>query len=173
MPDPRAAYNKEWRRTHPELVRARNRRCYLKRAEKNRAYAKKYHQENRDSCLASMKKWASENIEYRKTYQAEWYAKNREDQIRKHREATRALKARVLHVYGEVCACCGEVNWECLTIHHVNGGGTKHREAIKGYGSNFYKWLVRNNFPPGFQTLCFNCNCSRGLYGYCPHQGTK
>jgi hypothetical protein len=25
---------------------------------------------------------------------------------------------------------------------------------------------------PGYRVLCQNCNAARGLYGYCPHQGT-
>lgn len=54
-----------------------------------------------------------------------------------------------------------------LCIDHIDGGGNKHRAEIKG---DFYRWLIDNNFPPGFQTLCHNCNMAKGLYGRCPHE---
>lgn len=42
----------------------------------------------------------------------------------------------------------------CLSIDHIKGGGNKHLKLIKG---NLYNWLIKNNFPTGFQTLCMNC----------------
>ena len=45
---------------------------------------------------------------------------------------------------------------DVLTIDHIKGGGTKHRKKIKG--EKITVWLKKNNFPKGFQTLCFNCN---------------
>ena len=29
-----------------------------------------------------------------------------------------------------------------------------------------HKWLIDNNFPKGFQTLCFNCNCGFKRKGF-------
>ena len=38
-------------------------------------------------------------------------------------------------------------------------------------GTKFYRWLKRNNFPEGFQVLCFNCNCGKEINkGVCPHK---
>jgi hypothetical protein len=65
------------------------------------------------------------------------------------------------------CACCGEKHQEFLTIDHVDGNGAQHRREI---GENLYRWLVLNNFPPGFRVLCSNCNTALGIYGVCPHQ---
>ncbi len=32
-------------------------------------------------------------------------------------------------------------------------------------------WLKANNFPPGFQTLCHNCNIGKHRNkGICPHK---
>jgi hypothetical protein len=71
------------------------------------------------------------------------------------------LRDQVFGHYGTVCACCGTT--ENLTIDHVNGGGTKHREELGGIGGiQFYVWLIRNGFPEGFQTLCNPCNISKG-----------
>lgn len=64
------------------------------------------------------------------------------------------------------CACCGESNYEFLSIDHMGGGGTKHRQKV---GPVMFLWLRRNNYPKGFRVLCHNCNSALGYYGYCPH----
>ena len=66
------------------------------------------------------------------------------------------------------CSCdgCDEKRIEFLTVDHISGGGHEHRKHIK---IPFYEWLWRNEFPTGFRVLCFNCNCSIGSFGYCPH----
>lgn len=93
-----------------------------------------------------------------------------------HRDARRIHKKRaniarkrlVLDQYGGVCQCCGEHRIEMLTVDHVDGGGSTHRKVV-GSGNTFHQWLKRNKFPPGFQVLCFNCNCSKGANRECPH----
>lgn len=72
----------------------------------------------------------------------------------------------VIEAYGDLCACCGEREYAFLCIDHINGGGNQHRASIQG---DLYSWLCTNGFPPGFQTLCHNCNMAKGLYGACPH----
>ena len=81
------------------------------------------------------------------------------------------VKALVMNKYGgQFCQCCGESNMKFLTIDHIYGGGTKHRQETHG-GRDFYIWLKKNGFPPGFQVLCYNCNCGRGKNGgECPHK---
>lgn len=79
------------------------------------------------------------------------------------------IKLRVLLAYGGKCACCGESHFEFLTMDHVNNDGAKQRKEI-GNASAIYKWIIANNFPEGFQVLCFNCNFSKSVYGYCPHR---
>jgi hypothetical protein len=27
-----------------------------------------------------------------------------------------------------------------------------------GFGREFYRYLIKNDFPPGYQVLCYNCN---------------
>ncbi len=97
---------------------------------------------------------------------------NREQRARtkKYMDDTRRM---IYAHYGETCACCGESIRMFLTIDHINGGGAEHRREInrgKKYGG-VYTWLRRSNFPEGFQTLCFNCNCGRERNGgICPHK---
>lgn len=74
-------------------------------------------------------------------------------------EYKRKIRRRVacLLVYGGACVCCGEEEINFLCIDHVNDDGYKHRK----FTSNIYAWLVKNNFPYGFQTLCMNCNLAK------------
>lgn len=68
------------------------------------------------------------------------------------------LKPRVLAHYGCQCGRCNISDPDVLTIDHINQSGAEHRLQI-GEGSRaFYMWLIREGFPPGFRTLCFNCN---------------
>lgn len=79
----------------------------------------------------------------------------------------RRLREEVLQAYGVRCACCGLRDREFLSIDHIDGGGNEHRREI---GGKFYKWLRKQGYPPGFRTLCHNCNQARAILGYCPHE---
>lgn len=98
-----------------------------------------------------------------------------------------AMKLAALQAYspGGVpqCACpgCPEKtgNTAFLTIDHIDGGGAKHRKELgskpascgllSGVSMALYYWLRDNNYPPGFQVLCFNCNSAKHHLGACPH----
>lgn len=70
-------------------------------------------------------------------------------------------KLRVISHYSNgklACTRCGEDDMACLSIDHINGGGVQHRRII---GSHFYAWLIKNNFPEGYQTLCMNCQMKK------------
>lgn len=71
--------------------------------------------------------------------------------------------------YGKSCKCCGEDNLCFLNIDHISGGGRQHRKETNSIFS-LYPWLIKNDFPDGFQTLCANCNWGKYLNGECPHQ---
>jgi len=77
-------------------------------------------------------------------------------------------KSLILNHYGNECVCCGESNYKFLTVDHINGGGRRHREQRSITDIN--SWLINNNYPDGYQILCFNCNCAKGIYGICPHK---
>lgn len=68
------------------------------------------------------------------------------------------LKIKVLTHYGHgkcTCIICGFDDIRALSIDHIQGGGNEHRRKLTY--SNIYKWLVENDYPEGFQTLCMNC----------------
>lgn len=58
---------------------------------------------------------------------------------------------------GEMCCRrCRNPDIRVLCVDHINGNGAEHRKEIKSY--DLYGWLIKNDFPEGFQILCFNCN---------------
>lgn len=84
-------------------------------------------------------------------------------------------KLKVLIYYSQnppTCNCCGESHIEFLEIDHIGGEGNKHRKSLKlvSGGVIFYRWIIRNNYPPLFRVLCSNCNKALGNFGYCPHK---
>ena len=104
-----------------------------------------------------------------------YYSAHREEILRHNRAYSAAHKSeyrnKVLAHYGGKCTCCDENTPVFLAIDHINGGGNKHKREIKRGGEGFYRWIVKNNFPKGFQILCHNCNQAKHILGHCPHQG--
>ena len=68
------------------------------------------------------------------------------------------------------CECCGEnfsINF--LALDHIEGRKNMGHKA--GFtGIKIYKWIVKEEFPDGFQVLCHNCNTAKFQLGKCPHQ---
>lgn len=81
----------------------------------------------------------------------------------------RQLKINVINHYGGICACCGETEIEFLTIDHIGGGGTKHREELGG-SLGVYRQIVKQNYPTKYRVLCMNCNWATRWKHVCPHQ---
>jgi hypothetical protein len=82
------------------------------------------------------------------------------------------LRNIVLNHYGKFCRCCGETNTKFLTLDHIDNGGNQHRKKV-GNGIQYWRWFIKNEFPDGFQVLCYNCNCGRYRNnGVCPHKDT-
>ena len=74
----------------------------------------------------------------------------------------------VLNAYGKRCACCGESRHQFLALDHKAGGGGKERKRMGlTNAKGLFLYLIRNNFPPGYQILCHNCNLAKSFYGYC------
>lgn len=79
-------------------------------------------------------------------------------------------KQQVVDHYGGACACCGDTFIWRLTIDHIDDDGADHRrdEGVKAGGST-YRWLIREDYPMGFQVLCFSCNSAKHYGHGCPH----
>lgn len=144
------------------------RRVRLKAINKCRICGRRKPIKGYTSCASCLKK---QNEHGRKRYRD-----NSESALIRGKHNRLRLKLEVFRAYGGPrCRCCGEGVLAFLSIDHINEDGAKHREQLRKpgearSGGNIYWWLKRNDFPPGFQVLCFNCN--RGKHfngGVCPH----
>lgn len=68
-------------------------------------------------------------------------------------------KIHVIDYYGGKCNICGIMEIDMLTIDHINDDGAAHRKNSEA--KTIYNWLNKNNFPDGYQVLCYNCNCTK------------
>lgn len=103
-------------------------------------------------------------------YATEWNKRNKEKNSVRKAKSWQVNKHRVIKAYGGKCKCCGEKYIPFLVLDHIHPGGTQHRKDLKAYGrgSNFYAWLIKNDFPKGLQVLCANCNTAKGTKSKCP-----
>lgn len=100
----------------------------------------------------------------------EWYRKNHNEYYKKNKRRITEWNARnaqeyrnlCLNHYGNKCEVCGST--KDLQIDHINGIVVEDRKRT---GVKFWRWLVKNNFPTGFRTLCCNCNLLDGQIRIC------
>lgn len=123
------------------------------------------------SLIGKSKFCESCKLEKRRKKSAAYHATNRDKVIARFADKYAEAKSLVFSHYGSKCACCGEQETRFLTIDHVNDDGFKWRGNGNGQHKNIYQWLVRKNYPDGFQVLCMNCNVGKHRnHGICPHQ---
>ncbi len=147
------AWTKEDRKAWIEQNPDYQKQWYLDRAEKLKKRARDHYKNNKAQHRRNQIKWNEKNQEKLKAYQRDWHRKRR---------------MVCIETMGGKCKCCGEANEIFLAIDHVNNDGHIHRKEVKK--RMIYGWLIKNNFPPGFQLLCHNCNMAKAIAGICPHQ---
>lgn len=85
--------------------------------------------------------------------------------FRRRNELRELEKTAVMNVYtnGEgTCRHCGQGDLDVLCLDHVNDDGYIHRNSSRHIsGGSFYKWVIKNDYPPGFQVLCGSCNMKK------------
>ncbi len=104
-----------------------------------------------------------------------WSTKNKEENWAKQTRWYKRLRYDVLSYYSNgipMCACCSEETFCFLSLDHIHEDGATHRRNLKGKTCKIYSWVRLNNYPPGFQVLCHNCNIAKHHLGVCPHQLT-
>jgi len=118
--------------------------------------------------IAASRSWHLKNP----NYNVEYNTRNKSATLQASKESQKQLRMQVLAAYGSKCMCCAETNIEFLGVDHAQGGryGTVKPDKKCRSGAKLYRALKRAGFPPEFRLLCHNCNLSRGLYGYCPHE---
>lgn len=123
----------------------------------------------------SRSKWKALHPEYMKEYSKTYRERNKErisaynkqyDETYKDKRKSLYLlyKNKFFEMYGDVCVCCGENKKEFLTLEHKNGQRGKKKDSWA------YRKATSVYQPDLYETLCWNCNCAKGLYGVCPHQ---
>lgn len=114
--------------------------------------------------------------EYMKAY-LRGYRKTHKEQLKKYEERRDKVQRRadykkflleakitVLTHYGKdghLQCCwpgCIETDVDVLTCDHINDDGAEHRKRVNGLngGMSLYRLLIREGYPTGFQTLCWN-----------------
>ena len=166
-----------------EQQKAADKRYYQKHKEEKRAYSQRYYEEHREKLLLQRRKDYQEHPEI-KEYQTNWrrthkeqvkealakcyqkHAEKRRQYAFEHRqknivaiiEKERQVKRDTLIHYGNgklACVKCGFEDIRALSIDHINGGGAAHKRYINNI--NLYRWLKKQGYPMGYQTLCMNC----------------
>ena len=126
------AYNRLWRREHKEQALKREQTYREKNREKLNEYSRKWNKQTHYLTMYHQKLKEKVILHYSPDHKCQW------------KEGCEWTDSRV------------------LSVDHINNNGAKHLREIKlntkgrGSGSRFYLWLIRNNFPNGFQILCMN-----------------
>jgi len=161
-----------YRAEHKQELRTYGQIYYLKNKEDFSEHSKQHYQENKQAYIDRANIRYIEHKEQILTNRKEYINRSK---VRKNRweylnRYAKNIRVKCLTHYSDgmlACVCCGESNYEFLTIDHINGGGKEHKRKL---GGGFYPWLIKNNYPSGFRTLCMSCNFAYGLFGYCPHK---
>jgi hypothetical protein len=117
---------------------------------KDKNYMKKYYIKNKKNWFIYNKKYRTLNRKKCNMYNKQYKERNR---------------TLILQIYSNgfmKCNHCGYDNVDALTIDHIKNNGSIHRKRLGG-SAYFYLWLLKNNFPSGYQILCHNCQWLKEL----------
>ena len=156
---------KKYRETHKEYLKQYNKLYLQKNRERLRELKRIYYLINGEEIRVQRKRWRQVNREKFRAYKKAEYFANRPRILQKQKERNQSIKLQVMDHYSDRkinCAHCGFNNINALSIDHVGGSGNKQRGML-GSGVKFYKWVIKNNYPGGFQVLCYNCNWLKRL----------
>jgi hypothetical protein len=135
--------------------------------EKRRIYHAQYYIDNREKVKTHVKQYRAENKEKVKTQRHGYYMDNRVEIISQTAIAAanrlRKKKTLVFKHYGPRCKWCGETNPLFLQLDHTNSDGSAHRDTLRGK-MLIWTWIIKNNYPKGFQVLCANCHFAKSQY---------
>jgi transcriptional regulator with XRE-family HTH domain len=101
-------------------------------------------------------------------YKSKHTLKTREGERKYGRSVRDKVKRICLSHYGHndvgACVKCGFDDLRALSIDHIQGRRSRRTQPLReaNYAYNYaghllYHWLIKNNFPEGYQTLCMNC----------------
>ena len=70
------------------------------------------------------------------------------------------LRSLVFDLIGRRCAVCNEDDIRCLTVDHIDGGGTRERAQM---GARFVYIKIIGRRGAGYQCLCLNCQAIKRI----------
>jgi len=140
-----------------------------------------------------MREWlkTANGLKYKKRqseYTKQWRKKNKEKFHATQKACYAKVRLEALTHYSKgtpKCACCGEDKLYFLSIDHIKGNGNTHRKQlgmrqggtiqsigqkhkVTMGGNGFVYWLKKNEYPKGYQVLCYNCNFAKRQNSKCP-----
>jgi hypothetical protein len=140
----------------------------LKKAKKYNDSHKKehaqYYQKNRINIRIKAKKFYDEHPELMSEQKRKQYHKSPEKYkgkaLQRYQTVVKKFKEIVMSYYSKKnteCRLCKEKGLDFLNIDHIEGRKeVGHSREVKG--AKLYHFLIKHNFPEGYQVLCWNCN---------------
>jgi hypothetical protein len=147
--------------------------CERQKNPKYQLKQKEYRLKNKEKYSLLDKQYKDDNKEKIRIQRKEYRLINSKRISEKNKKSYQYLRSNVISHYSNnmmICMCpgCNENHLDFLTIDHIDNNGSEHRKQLGNVGgTGLYKWLIKNNFPTGFQVLCMNCNFSKGKHGKC------
>lgn len=168
---------REYYQKNKARIDKKNREYAIKHRADIVEYHRRWYLENRDEQILKTTEWHNKNPEKVKQIKAKYRNTHRKNINRDDGFRNYFLKIEVFSYYSKnsiSCNCCGfhHPNIRFLTIDHIDNRGHSHRRSGRRLlGVQTYRYLVNNNYPTGYQVLCWNCNSAKGTNkGFCPHK---
>lgn len=106
---------------------------------------------------------SEEWLERRRVYRRRYHQEHKEQLNEAYRKYRQKRKLETLAKYSMSgvprCNWCGIEDIDVLCLDHINDNGAQHKREEKY--SDIHTWLRTNNYPEGFQVLCYNCNMKK------------
>jgi len=153
---------REWKRKNPEKIKS-----YLEKARSKRLKGRfPYWWKIKTKCLECGEVFLPEIYNQKlcgKECRNKFYSNKKKYRAyinERSRNWSKRKRVQVLEHYGgkpPKCAICGFSDLDCLDLDHKDNDGSIERKKFKT-SEKFFLWLIKNNFPEGYQVLCKNCN---------------
>ena len=148
---------KLWRNKHPNYTKL----YHQKNKEKRNAYSNNYRRGHLEEDARRSREYRKRHPDKVKNLNQNYYKKNKSIVNTKNRERYNELKKLTFSKYSPnnviKCRICGEELLNFLTLDHIEGR-QKHGHSTTFSAAKLWYNLKKNNFPPGYQVLCWNCN---------------
>ena len=106
--------------------------------------------------------WLQFKPEIMSNYYRNWYQNHLDERRQRSARDTMTVRVNILTHYGDgklACVSCGFSDIRALCLDHINGGGNQERkEKDNNSMLHLYRRLRKEDYPEGYQTLCYNCN---------------